>query len=130
MPATTMKDNITLALNNLRQEAKYPLIRFAKSTLNLDIEKSVRKDIVEWAKHLIMLNGDYAISKYILSSLDKAIEYVQNSLYKAKPKYASSFFNYVKDTYANKVVEKYLEDDANKEKIAAQTVDFAKNKVV
>ena len=119
MVPPTMKESIALALdkNNLRAEAYYPLIHFAKSKLNINIEKEARSQIIEWAKHFIKLNKDSSLSKKILSSLDNAIEYIQNSISKAKPKFAQSFLNYVKDKYGKKIVQNFLETPDNKNKL-------------
>lgn len=130
MTNSTIKDAVQNAIGNLNNEAYYPLIRFAKEHLKIEIEKSSRNMIVNWAKKYIFQNGEFHLAKRVLSSLDKTIAYVQDSLRTANPRYAKHFFNYIKDKYAQNVVNRYLSSDERKAALVDAAVGFAKKGIV
>ncbi len=123
-----IKETVSVALDNLRPEANFPLIQFAKKHLNIDIEKSMRDDIVEWARKNIFFNKSWRIIEKALSTLDSAVEYIQKAMANSNPKLAKKFFNYIKDKYAKMVVDKYME--INKDKFVEKTTAFGKANVL
>ncbi|MBN9289346.1 MAG: hypothetical protein BGO43_12120 [Gammaproteobacteria bacterium 39-13] len=126
---TTIKEAIEKGLDNLNDEAYFPLIHFARK-LNIEMEKSSRNMIINWAKKFIFLNGDFHLAKKILSSLDKTIEYLQKAIGKHNPTYAKRFFNFVKDKYAKSVVNKFFSVPANKDQFVEKTTEFAKKEML
>jgi hypothetical protein len=126
----TIKETVQTALGNLNAEANFPLIRFAKDHLNIEMEKASRNMIIEWAKKYIFLNGDFSMAKKILSSLDKTIAYLQDSLRKFNPKFAKRFFNYIQDKYAKSVVNQYLSSDTNRNDFVQASTSFAKKGIL
>jgi len=129
MPTVSIKQAIEKGLDNLNPEAYFPLIRFAHKNLNIHMENSIRKMIVDWAKHYIFKNGDFHLAKKILSSLDSTIAYVQRSLFRYNPTFAKRFFNYIQDKYAKSVVGQYLTEPQNKNIFIEATNKFAKDTI-
>ncbi|MBI2791187.1 MAG: hypothetical protein HYX61_04445 [Gammaproteobacteria bacterium] len=127
---TTIKEAIEKGLKNLNPEAHFPLIHFARKHLDIEMENASRNMVIEWAKKYIFLNGDFHLSKKVLSSLDNTIEYVQKAIRKFNPSYAKRFFNFVKDKYAKSVVNKFFSKPANIDKFVQETTKFAKKEIV
>jgi hypothetical protein len=121
----SIKETISSALDNLRAEANFPLIRFAKKHLDIDMEKALKEDIVSWAKKYMLFNSDQKLANRVLSSLDSAIAYIQNVIAKSNPKLANNFFNSIKDKYAKMIVDKYMAK--NKATFLTKTIAFAKS---
>lgn len=130
MSKNNIQDAINAGINNLKNEAYLPLIRFAKNNLNIEMEQSTRDMILKWAKRYIFLNRDFHLSDKILSSLDNAIAYVQSSIRKFHPTLAKRFFNYIQDKYAANVAAKYFSSKENKDAFVSATTEFAKKGVL
>lgn len=123
-----IQETVNIALDNLRPEAYYPLIRFAKHHVGIDIEKEMRQEILSWAKKNVFQNNDSKLTNKVLSTLDGAIAYIQNTIGKSNPKIAKKFFNYIKDKYAKFVIEKYMAQ--HKAAFSEKVVAFGKENVL
>lgn len=111
-----IKNAIELALDNLNDESYFPLLALAKDKLEIDIQAQCKEKLLNWAASLLRHErGNPGIKEKILSGLDSATSYIMKKIQTFHPRRAKYFFNYVKDAYAKKLVNSYLNTPENKE---------------